>query len=440
MSVQILFCLLAMVNVPVGLVAVRANKDGASELFQEFSNSVELNNVKCRISKSEMKIKTKNNDIRVIGLNSMSNYKAKKSGLANVGQVKYLFIYYEERFEFTTEDYLAVREAIRGIGKNIQTICINVCNPWAKSNPYIQYCERYMKWNRAVLERTGNQFGIFEEINKETGLVSRKLFQYTNWRVAREVLQESVIKNLSDTWLIDRQRALTADLGLPGYEWGAIYTHLLDKIGIPTLQSEPQWILAGMDYGWSTEAKGGKTACVFGVGSLEYGIDIYSEWIHDPAKQPLGPDVIADRVVEYYIDQMSQYLSRLNRSLPFMTKVRVDNAAIGVISLLNQSARKKGHHNWLSFIPCKKHPITDRIDIQQALMSKGLFRMDNNCLMLFRDFEAARYKSEVEKRDRVKENDHCLNAYEYAIEPCMYSLGKKIIPETIRNFKEKPIW
>lgn len=128
-SVQILFCLLAMVNVPVGLVAVRANKDGASELFQEFSNSVELNNVKCRISKSEMKIKTKNNDIRVIGLNSMSNYKAKKSGLANVGQVKYLFIYYEERFEFTTEDYLAVREAIRGIGKNIQTICINVCNP-----------------------------------------------------------------------------------------------------------------------------------------------------------------------------------------------------------------------------------------------------------------------------------------------------------------------
>lgn len=54
------------------------------------------------------------------------------------------------------------------------------------------------------------------------------------------MLQESVIKNLTETWMIDRQRAMTTDLGLPGYEWGAIYTHLLDRIGIPIIQHDPE--------------------------------------------------------------------------------------------------------------------------------------------------------------------------------------------------------
>lgn len=128
-SVQILFALLSMLEVPIGLVGVRANKDGANELFNEIAETFELCNIKASVNKSKHVIRVKNNLIRVIGLNSMSSYTAKKSGLARFGEVRYIFIYYEERFEFTTEDYLAVREAIRGIGKNIQIICINVCNP-----------------------------------------------------------------------------------------------------------------------------------------------------------------------------------------------------------------------------------------------------------------------------------------------------------------------
>lgn len=441
-SIQILFALLSQLDVPIGLVGVRANKDGANELFNEMSETFELCNVKASLNKSKYYLRTKFNDVRIIGLNSMSNYKAKKSGLARFGEVKYIFIYYEERFEFTMEDYLAVREAIRGIGKNIQTICINVCNPWAKSNSYVQYCESYQKWNRATLEKTGNQIGIFDERDKETGLVSRKLFQYTNWRCAREVLQESVIKNILGTWKIDRQRALTTDLGLPGYEWGAIYTHLLDKIGIPVVQSEPQWILAGMDYGWSAQESGGKTACVFGVASEQMGVDIYSEFIHDPAKHPMDPTIVCERIVDYYVECMTDYCNKIRSGVPRITKVRVDNAAVGIISILNSVVRRKRHHNWLSFIPCSKFAIPDRIDIQQALMGKGLFRMSNECAQLYREFESAHYKTEIEKRDRVKENDHTLNAYEYALECCMYQLGRKIIPQHdfVKKFKETTIW
>ena len=441
-SMQILYSLLSQLETRVGLVGIRANKDGGKEFFNEMVDTFEMCGVKMTLNKSEQLIKTKYNSVRIIGLNSMSNYKAKKSGLARLGEVKYIFIYYEERFEFDNNDYLAIKEAIRGFGKDIQTICINVCNPWAKSNPYIQYCDSYQKWNLRKLKETGNQFGIYEEVNKETGIKTRKLFQYTNWRVAKDYLQRSTINNITDTWNIDRNRAVTTDYGMPGYEWGAIYTHLLDKIGIPIVQTNPQYVVAGLDYGWSSESRGGKTAAVFGVANDSSGIDIYGEYVHDPAAKPLPPDIIATQVVEFYLEQMKQYCSKLNRNLPFYVRVRVDNMAVGVISILNSAAKKYRVDNWLSFTPCAKFPILDRIDIQQAIMSRGLFRVDNSCIHLYRDFEQARYKEEVEKRDRVKENDHGLNAYEYGIEHFMYPMGRKLLKDKVfyKKWKEDTIW
>lgn len=443
-SAEILYALLSQLSTKVGLIGVRANKDGAKEFFAEMLGTFEMCDIKFSANKSEQTIKTKYNPVRILGLNSMSNYKAKKSGLARVGEVEYIFIYFEERFEFSEEDYLAVREAVRGFGKNIQVICINICNPWAKSSPYVQYCEKYQKWDLKQLKSTGNQIGIYEEINPETGIKTRKLFQYTNWRIAKDYLQRSTISNITNTWNIDRNRAVTTDYGMPGYEWGAIYTHLLDKIGIPVIQTTPQWIVAGLDYGWSTQSHGGKTAAVFGVASESNGVDIYAEFIHDPAIKPLAPDKIAEQVVLFYYNQMRNYCSRLNRELPFACRVRVDNMAVGVITILNSMSKKMRCYNWLSFTPCAKYPILDRIDIQQALMSRGLFRVDNSCIHLYRDLEQARYKEDVETRDRVKENDHVLNAYEYGIEEFMYPIGRKLLGSTQKFVKkaerEKTVW
>lgn len=42
---------------------------------------------------------------------------------------------------------------------------------------------------------------------------------------------------------------MTTDYGIPGYEFGAIYTHLLHKIAPPIYNGEGQYFLAGMDYG-----------------------------------------------------------------------------------------------------------------------------------------------------------------------------------------------
>ena len=430
-SIQILFYLLASLPFKVGLVAVRASKDGAKDLFNDFVETWEGFGFQFSANKSALTLKVGVNTVRVVGLNSMSSSKAKVSGFPRFGGVDYVFKYYEERFEFSEVDFNACQEAFRGMGNKCKMVTINVCNPWASSSPYIRYCKSFLDWDIKKMKTTGNQFKVVDDFDKQTEISTVKLFQYTNWRVAKSVLSPSKISEIQYVWRTDRNRAQTVDYGLPGYEWGAIYTHLLHKIAPAVINREPQWIIAGMDYGWSAATNGGKTACVFGTASLSTGIDVLAEWVHDPSLRPLGTDVIADNVVKFYIEQMKDYVYKLNRTLPFYCKVRVDNSAVGVITLLNQSARKFGAENWLSFVPCTKQPIVDRIDVQQAIMSAGMFRMHNQCNALLSDFEQAHYKEEVEKRDRAKGSDHVLNAYEYGIEPCLRQFARQLRPSAI---------
>lgn len=442
-SMQILFALLASLPTDsrIGLCSLRLGKENSAELYADFEQTLEMLEIPYSANKGKMEFRFKTGrKIRVLGLNSMSRSQAQKSGLANFGELDYLFIYFEERFEFSTTDFSAAREAIRAVG-DYQVIIINVCNPWAKSNEYIQYCSSNMEWNINKMKTTGNQVGIFETEDYETKIKTIKLFQYTNWRVAQNVLSKAEIAGIKDTWNIDRNRALTTDYGMPGYEWGAIYTHLLNKIGQPILQQDPTHIIAGVDFGWSSSSNGGKTAAVFGVATREVGIDIYGEYHHDPAVKPLSPDQVALQIVEFFKKQMVEYCFKIGREVPFYTKVKVDNMVVGFIQILNNVTKKLGLHHWLHFTKCAKFPIVDRIDIQQAIMGYQKFRMDSNCIHLLREFEISHYKEKVEKRERAKGEDHTLNAYEYGMENVMYMFAKELL--TDRTFKqqgENTVW
>lgn len=46
---------------------------------------------------------------------------------------------------------------------------------------------------------TGSQLGIYSEKDPETGIEMTKLFHYTNWRAARDVLSPSEINQIRDT-------------------------------------------------------------------------------------------------------------------------------------------------------------------------------------------------------------------------------------------------
>lgn len=440
-SFQVLFGLLMNLPFKIGLFGIRASKDSAKEFFLDTIETLEAFGIPHKANTAKLTISSGVNTIRFVGLNSLSKSKAKNSGMSRVGGTKYIFKYFEERFEFTTKDYQAIQEAIRGMDKNIQTITINICNPWAKNSPYIAYCGKYQNWDINILKTKGSQVGIYQEIDQETGIAVRKLFHYTNWRVAKNVLSNSEINEIRNTWNIDRNRAMTTDYGLPGYEFGAIYTHLLHKIGPAMYGVEAQYFIAGMDYGWSQRDIGGKTACYFGTANMENGVDIFAEYVQDNALVPKAPNVVADEIVRFYIDAVSSYCERVGLLAPPILNVRVDNMAVGVITLLNNVAEKYRVNHWLRFIKCRKYPIQDRIELTTNLMGGQWLRIDPSCKNLLQEFELATYE-EVETQKRTKANDHSINAFEYAIEGVMYKLARTLGLTNLTNKlgKESKIW
>ena len=125
---------------------------------------------------------------------------------------------------------MSIREAVRSISdEETYILDIFVWYPWSKGHPYISYLGDLLPWDLAKLISCGSQFGIREIMVGEGDEERTKkiAFHYTNWRVAIDVLAADQIKNILNTWKIDRKRALTTDYGLTGYENGAIYTHLL---------------------------------------------------------------------------------------------------------------------------------------------------------------------------------------------------------------------
>lgn len=424
-SVQVLYGYLINLPVLCGLFCIRASMDGAKEFFRDTCATLDSFGIEYKANASRLIIKGKHNTIRFIGLNSMSKATAQKAGLARVGNVRYIFKYFEERFEFTTRDYLAVQEAIRGMNPSTQMITFNVCNPWAKSSEYVSYCGSYQQWDQRLLMETGSQLGMYKEKDKETGIETTKLFHYTNWRAARDVLSVSEINQIRDTWKTNKNRALTTDYGLPGYENGSIYGDYLHNVAPALYQGEAQYYIAGMDYGWSQRANGGKTACYFGTANMENGVDILAEYVQDNTIAPKSPDRVSVEIVEFYIKAIEIYMNKTNMYAPPRVVVRVDNMNVGIISMLNNVAQRYRVNHWLHFIQCRKYPIQDRIEVTAALMGGQWLRIHPDCKNLFREFELASYE-EIETQKRKKENDHSINAFEYAIEGVMYKMARNL--------------
>lgn len=59
-------------------------------------------------------------------------------------------------------------------------------------------------------------------------------------------------------------------------------------------------------------------------------------------------------------------------------------------------------------------------------------RIAPNCKNLLQEFELAHYE-ETETQKRAKENDHSLNAFEYAIEPIMYKFARELGLKDLSN-------
>lgn len=417
-----------IINLPISCAhfAFRASEKAATELFNDIRATLKDFGIWFKCNKIDKTITGKFGEIRIIGLNSLSKMTAQRAGMARAGNVQYIIKYFEERFEFETKDYQALQESVRGMNPNVQMITINVCNPWAKSSPYVKYCASFQPWNQRILEETGSQIGIYTETDPETGNTYTRLFHYTNWRIAKSVLSLSAIAELKNTKYIDRNRALTTDIGMPGYEFGSIYAHLTRKIGPPLYQGEGQYFIAGMDWGWSQRDDGGKTVCNFGTANLENGVDLLYEFVHDNSKRPSDSETVCGQIVRWYKEVVADYGRKVGLHAYPKMMVRVDNMNQAVIEILNRHSRIEGTASWLRFCRCRKYPIQDRIELTTGLMGGLWLRIDQkNCSNLMDEFELSYYE-EIETQKRAKKNDHSINAFEYAIESVMYKLAGRL--------------
>lgn len=423
-AVQVFIALLCQIeHINLGIVFFRASKEMAKELFDDIVSTLQSFDFQFKSVASRLEITINKTTFKVIGLNSMSSYTAKKSGFARFANVDYIIKIFEECFEFSPTDYKAINEAIRHNKMSNKTpsyITFRVCNPWARNNWVIEECERFQPFRMEILKETGNQIGIYDYYDQETQLSTKMLFQYTNWRVVREHLSDNQILTIKQYWQTDKNRALVADYGMPGFEFGAIYTSELHKIAEPFYSSDPCYFLVGMDYGWSQTKEHGKTAVVFATGSPSNGIDIYSEFVWDNSQIPIEPNQLCQRVINFIKNEVEDWMYKMNEIYKPNINVRVDNSNVGIIALLNNTAAQYGYHKWLSFSPCKKYPTEDRISAVLALLGSGKFRVNQvRCKNLIRELEFSHYDDKGDKK-RIKENDHSINAMEYGFEPIMH--------------------
>ena len=434
-SLFILYAMLACI-VPhlVGWVNVRERQKDADDMYKDMKAVLDTYQVGYRPNEKSLELDVNNNICRFYGVdNNRKTRGSKKAGIPHFTNVKYIFIFFEERFEFSEEHVSAVKEAVRSVSDDPnfhpQMIILNACNPWSKKNDYIAYCGKHMTWDIKQLKQTGNQISIVD-IPLRDGQTKRALFQYTNWRVCKEYLAQSEINTILDTWNIDPRRASVVDYGLPGSEAGAIYTHLLNHIG-ESVYKEQDWLIAGGDYGWGRDESSGKTAFYFGGATIEDGIDIYNEYTQDNHTYVKSPNQVAKEVVEFYNYSMGQYMRALHKQYVPELVVRVDNMAVGFIEILNNTARQM-RMNWLTFVKCKKFPIPDRIEITLGIMAGQKLRINTKdkqypVKLLPQEFDFAHYEeSRSGKQNRVKENDHGINGFEYAIESVMYKFNREI--------------
>ncbi|MGL5732679.1 MAG: hypothetical protein ACRCXE_01240, partial [Metamycoplasmataceae bacterium] len=374
-SVEIFAGLCASLKeVRVAVYFLRSRVSDSRELYNEVVRTFEDMEINVSHTQGSQTIKIGNNIIRVIGMNSMdSNNKAQKAGLANAGKVDYIITVFEEAFQFKMKDILAIKESIRSTNKNVEKLTINVCNPWSRRNEFIIYCSENLPWNTKELQEYGYQF-LIKNIEIEGGYTKRALFMYSNWRVAKSVVSVAEIKEILNEYSIDKNRARTADLGLPGYEDGSIYNHLIPLIG-EAIYAEHDNIRGGLDWGWGNNSHSSKTSAVFLGATLENsyngakGVDLYDVYVSDNRKKVKPNNIVYREIIDFFWKNIQLYVKNNNLEyLPSLT-VRVDYQNAAVIQALNDFVRQL-RINWLNFIPCsKKVVIVDRIEITRYLMS-----------------------------------------------------------------------
>lgn len=441
----------------VGILCVRAKDSDADNLWDElkehFANDRE-GGIKIPLvyntneNKREINFES-GTQLRVLHLDKKTNTSSNLAGMRRFTGFKYIIVFIDEHSEVSNKQKNDIEIRARGDDKNVRFCWVSCCNPYNLSNYWVNYLNSNLSFNRGLLEKYGFQYRkLTDKLDNE------KIFLYTNWRIAREVLSNEFITNIIKTWKYNKRLALTRDLGMPSGEEDSIYGDCLLKLQTPRYK-QSDYLLGGIDVGFGTSKGTGLTGALFGTYTQKVGFDILGEWKWDNKIRVKSPDDIAREIVCFYIKQKELYYKnvRYEQWVNKRVMVIVDNSEFAFINMLNIWARRF-KRNDIIFIRCKDkkregYKINDRINYTIALIENGLIRFNNKvCNMLFEEMLNVKWKSNqsvVDITDPTKRvgADHLINAMEYLVENYLiyeYNLCVSKNYETTKTNDWQPIY
>lgn len=350
-------------------------------------------------------LKIGKSEIQARSLHTTKTDIIKLTGLPDNGDVDYVIVFCDERYEIDPIDFSNIKDAVRGCPN---VIYINACNPWTRLNPYIAQIIKECPQNEELIKRTGEQFVI----KKDT------IYYYQNWRV-NEFITDNDKQHLLEVERLDPVSARVRSFGLVGMESGGIYTHLLPKVS--RLLTPCEYYSAGFDYGFMKDEM---AALLVGTDKNFEKLNVIEtyKWKNDRFHK--DHKVLAIDIVDFFTRQASKIWQIRHYGLT----VYCDYANYTFIELLNDASIKKGQGNWLIFKECVKLLVELRIGKIQALMASERLNISLQAQDLIEELTLRQWDLKSRKPTPISGNDHLLDSLDYAIVTWLKSLSANLNP------------
>lgn len=339
------------------------------------------------------------------------------SGLAPFkGSTKYIFLFVDEAYELTQDQINVIDGKVRA-GKNTKTILIRVCNPYSISNEYVKYCSKNLPYNLPKLKKYG-----FDISSKEFILKNRKVFAYINIAATPEIMNKEKLDRITIACRTNSSKKMTIRYGIPSYDDDSCYGDQIELIRKPVIH-EADAIVCGCDVGFGTNRNAGITCCLFGIYKKGFGVDFWNEYTQDNREGKKSITERANELINYVFNNIMWY----NRSVGFVApcpfvNINIDWSNIDFIDRVNELIleRRLDKIMWARRNAKNLYRINERINLTIDWIRNNKLRIDfDKCKKLHEEFSTMKLivsNEDTEPTKRQSSNDHCINAFEYAME------------------------
>ena len=397
-----------------------------------------------KINKNDRTIKFGNTRIECIGLKKTGDQNYRKIGKAR-RQCHIQILIFDEAFEFQKDEF---DEIAMAVGDGSWVIWFGLANPYNIQNHYFQTIMKNSPYDMNKMKRKFHYKKVVGDslfhwisplaIWKEPYLKANK----------KKDLEEMRRKNpkLSDLYLYGSPFEMKGSIYAGGMEYLNRYRELPEHF--KTIDTRP---FAGVDFGFTI----GNTAVIFGYYNQFGQLLIIDELVIDPELEGYDLSKNTFKIISFF--------KRNFESRPWKNSliVRCDNDFASV-NALNYAAEMRNHavfDIWrgrkfplsekISFrrisdgVDSKKELIIDRIHAVDHCLRQGNFGvLVGKKFQLIQELEGARWKKvsglvETYKEERVKINDHSINALEYGLAKNIYLIGQDFFKDKFYSRKTK---